>query len=144
MKPPDRLYHASSVQGLSRLVPSASTHGIWVHAVADPVLAACFLSTTGGDLTCAVGRDRRTGIPYLCERFAGAFDRRYAGKPGSIYGVSGERFLAGVRIAIGTDAHRPGYFDDLRLGVATARRGWATSADVLDTLPPTELLATFG
>jgi len=95
MRSPECLYHASSVQGLSQLVPSASTHGTWVHAVADPVLAACFLATTGGDLTCAVGRDRKTGVPYVCERFAGAFDRRYAGKPGSVYELSGEGFLAG-------------------------------------------------
>jgi hypothetical protein len=79
------VYHASSVRGLTRLVPSASTHGTWLHAVTDPVLAACFLSTTGGDLTCAVGRDRESGLPYLCERFAGAFEHRFAGAAGSIY-----------------------------------------------------------
>jgi len=94
MNPPERLYHASSVQGLTAIVPTTSTHGAWVHAVADPVLAACFLSTIGGDLTCAVGRDQQTGTPYVCERFEGALDRRYAGKPGSIYKLAGEGFLA--------------------------------------------------
>jgi len=39
---------------------------------------------------------------------------------------------AGVRIAIGTDAHAPEHFDFLRLGVLTARRGWATKSDVLN------------
>ena len=46
----------------------------------------------------------------------------------------------GVRISIGTDAHRPGEFDNLRHGLATARRGWCTAADVLNTLPLKKLL----
>ena len=36
----------------------------------------------------------------------------------------------GCRIAINTDAHHPDHFDFLRYGVVTARRGWATRADV--------------
>lgn len=40
---------------------------------------------------------------------------------------------AGVRLSIGTDAHRPEHFDFLRLGLLTARRGWATKADILNT-----------
>jgi len=39
---------------------------------------------------------------------------------------------AGAAIAIGTDAHVPEHFDFLRLGVVTARRGWATKSDVLN------------
>jgi len=39
---------------------------------------------------------------------------------------------AGVKLAIGTDAHRPEHFDFMRLGVLTARRGWATEGDVLN------------
>ena len=92
---PERVYHATSVQGLAELRPSESTHGKWVYAVGGPVLAACFLSTIGGDLTCAVGRDRRTGHPYLCERFEGAFERRYSNSSGSIYVLDGDGFLAG-------------------------------------------------
>jgi len=95
MNVPDRVYHASAVRGLGELVPGPSTHGTWVYAVGDPVLAACFLSTIGGDLTCAVGRDRRTGRPYLCERFEGASERRYSGASGSIYVLDGGGFLAG-------------------------------------------------
>jgi hypothetical protein len=91
----DTIYHASSVRGLKRIVPSESTHGNWVHAVGDAVLAACFLSTLGGDLTCAVGRDPKTGAPYLCERFEGAFESRFANRTGSIYVMDGATFLAG-------------------------------------------------
>jgi len=39
---------------------------------------------------------------------------------------------AGATIAIGTDAHVPDHFDFLRLGVITARRGWATKSNVLN------------
>jgi len=94
MRVPDYVYHASSIRELTRLEPRASTHGTWLYAVGDPVLAACFLSGTGGDLTCAVGRERETGRVYVCERFAGAFAHRYAGKPGSIYRLSADGFVA--------------------------------------------------
>ena len=46
----------------------------------------------------------------------------------------------GVRLSVGTDAHRPGEFDNLRHGLATARRGWCTAADVLNALPLDRLL----
>ncbi len=39
---------------------------------------------------------------------------------------------AGCRLAIGTDAHAPEHFDFLRLGVLTARRGWATASALVD------------
>ena len=42
---------------------------------------------------------------------------------------------AGVTITCSTDAHSVGGLDNMRLSVATARRGWATSADVLNTRP---------
>lgn len=46
----------------------------------------------------------------------------------------------GVKIAINTDAHRAEEFDLLHYGVATAQRGWLTSADVVNTWPINELL----
>ena len=48
---------------------------------------------------------------------------------------------AGVRLVIDTDAHAPDQLAMMRFGVATARRGWATRADVLNALPLKELLA---
>ena len=41
----------------------------------------------------------------------------------------------GVKIAIGTDAHRLEQLDTLRLGIAVARRGWLEPKDVVNTLP---------
>jgi len=46
----------------------------------------------------------------------------------------------GVRLAINSDAHHAAGFDVLPFGVATARRGWARSADVINTWPLEELL----
>ncbi|MGH2888223.1 MAG: PHP domain-containing protein [Solirubrobacteraceae bacterium] len=40
---------------------------------------------------------------------------------------------AGVTIVCSTDAHSPAGLENMRLAVATARRGWATAADVLNT-----------
>jgi DNA polymerase (family 10) len=42
---------------------------------------------------------------------------------------------AGVRITCSTDAHSVRGLGNMRLSVATARRGWATAADVLNTRP---------
>ena len=47
----------------------------------------------------------------------------------------------GVKVAINSDAHHPGGLDSLRYGLATARRGWATSSDVLNTMSLDEIRA---
>jgi len=49
----------------------------------------------------------------------------------------------GVRFAINTDAHAVEHMDFMRFGVATARRGWLTKEDVVNTLPLKELLKAF-
>jgi len=46
---------------------------------------------------------------------------------------------AGATIVVDTDAHAPGELDNARYGVHTARRGWAETADVLNTYSPSEL-----
>jgi DNA polymerase (family X) len=48
---------------------------------------------------------------------------------------------AGVPVVVSTDAHSAAGLGNLRLAVATARRGWATAADVLNTRPLDEVLA---
>jgi DNA polymerase (family 10) len=52
-----------------------------------------------------------------------------------------EAIRAGVRITCSTDAHSVRGLGNMRLSVATARRGWATAADVLNTRGLDELLA---
>lgn len=40
----------------------------------------------------------------------------------------------GVKIAISTDAHRPGDLEFMRYGIGQARRGWLEAGDVINTL----------
>ncbi len=47
---------------------------------------------------------------------------------------------AGVKLAIDTDAHSVHHLGYLHFGIATARRGWATRADVVNALPLRGLL----
>jgi DNA polymerase (family 10) len=47
---------------------------------------------------------------------------------------------AGVRITCSTDAHSVRGLRNMRLAVATARRGWAEAADVLNTRPLEEVI----
>ena len=46
---------------------------------------------------------------------------------------------AGVKLVIGTDAHNIANLSLMGFGVATAARGWATKADVLNTLPAAKI-----
>jgi len=48
---------------------------------------------------------------------------------------------AGARIVVNTDAHSTRGLANMELAVATARRGWATAADVVNTSPLAALLA---
>jgi DNA polymerase (family 10) len=50
----------------------------------------------------------------------------------------------GVKLAINSDAHVVGGFAVLPFGVATARRGWATAADVINTWSLEDLLGWAG
>jgi DNA polymerase (family 10) len=47
---------------------------------------------------------------------------------------------AGVPVVCSTDAHSVQGLDNMRLAVTTARRGWATPADILNTRPLPEIL----
>jgi DNA polymerase (family 10) len=49
---------------------------------------------------------------------------------------------AGVRIVCSTDAHSVGGLENMELAVRTARRGWATTADVVNTGPLASILGT--
>jgi DNA polymerase (family 10) len=46
-----------------------------------------------------------------------------------------EAIRAGLRIVCSTDAHSTRGLANMELSVATARRGWATAADVVNTRP---------
>ena len=113
---PDVLYHASPIQGLTQIVPHVGTHGqSWVYATDNIAVAAVFLGRLGGDFTCASGVC--DGRPYLCERFAGAFERRYVMASGSLYVLPGDGFLAGQtsysKDFVSTEAVKP--LDEIRV-----------------------------
>lgn len=42
---------------------------------------------------------------------------------------------AGCKLVVNTDAHSAEQLGYMKLGVATARRGWAESKDIINTLP---------
>jgi DNA polymerase (family 10) len=42
---------------------------------------------------------------------------------------------AGVKICLNTDAHRVSTLDNMRYGIATARRAWLTKAEVANARP---------
>ena len=46
----------------------------------------------------------------------------------------------GVRLAISTDAHNLTEYQNMKFGIAIARRGWIEKKDVLNTLPLRELM----
>jgi DNA polymerase (family X) len=48
---------------------------------------------------------------------------------------------AGVPIVVSTDAHSVRGLGNMRLAVHTARRGWATAANVVNTRPLAEILS---
>jgi DNA polymerase (family 10) len=51
---------------------------------------------------------------------------------------------AGAKIIINSDAHDIPQLDQMCFGVQTARRGWATAADVVNTWPPAKLAKWLG
>ena len=46
-----------------------------------------------------------------------------------------EAVKAGVKLVVNTDSHHAQEMDNMRWGVAVARRGWAEKADIVNTLP---------
>jgi hypothetical protein len=91
-----KVFHATSVQGLMQIKPSSSTHGIsWVYAARDWVMASVFISQVGQDFSCTVGREARSGLPFVCERFPGAISTRYGGRQGAIYTLPAVHFEPG-------------------------------------------------
>ena len=49
---------------------------------------------------------------------------------------------ARVKLIINSDAHHKDHFQFLKYGIAQARRGWATKADVINTKGVKEFLAS--
>ena len=54
-----------------------------------------------------------------------------------------EAIKFGVKFIINTDAHQLEHMDNMRFGVAVARRGWAQKKDIANTLPWVEFKKIF-
>lgn len=54
-----------------------------------------------------------------------------------------EAIKQGVKLIVNTDAHQLIQMDNMKFGVAVARRGWATKADIVNTLPWVEFKKLF-
>ena len=50
----------------------------------------------------------------------------------------------GVKMVINTDAHAARHMDNLKYGLSQARRGWATTNDIINTLSYNKLIDLFG
>lgn len=53
--------------------------------------------------------------------------------------IAKEAVEKGVQLAIGTDSHALNQFDFMSIGVSTARRGWCTKENILNTAPWKEI-----
>lgn len=53
-----------------------------------------------------------------------------------------QAIASGAKLVVNSDAHDSSHFENLEHGIAQARKGWATKADVLNTRPLKALLAS--
>ena len=87
------VYHGSKEHGIKRLEPRKSTHGVYVYATPEKVLALHFSGRCGDDLTYSIGHfsSFNDGPWELVENIPGAFEKMYSNSS-SIYSFSDETF----------------------------------------------------
>lgn len=87
------VYHGSKEHNLKRIEPRRSTHGEYVYATPDKVLAIHFSGRCGDDLTYSIGRfNSDENSPWeLVENIPGAFEKMYSNSS-SVYSFSDETF----------------------------------------------------
>ena len=84
------VYHGSSTSGLKIIYPHESTHGNYVYATTDIIVATLFCKRCGDDVTYALYK-AEDGKYNLVELLPGAFDKMF-NNSASIYTVQGETF----------------------------------------------------
>ena len=87
------VYHGSKEHGIKRLEPRKSTHGVYVYATPEKVLALNFSGRCGDDLTYNIGHFsvNKNGPWELVENIPGAFEKMFSNSS-SIYSFSDETF----------------------------------------------------
>lgn len=87
------VYHGSKEQGLKIIEPRKSTHGVYVYATPNKVLALIFSGRCGDDLTYDIGHfDKDKNAPWeLVENIPGAFEKMFSNSS-SVYSFRDKTF----------------------------------------------------
>ncbi|MBE6149256.1 MAG: hypothetical protein E7170_00855 [Firmicutes bacterium] len=123
------VYHGSKEHGIKRLEPRKSTHGVYVYATPEKVLALNFSGRCGDDLTYYIGHfdNDRNGPWELIENIPGAFEKMFSNSS-SIYSFSDETFkdihtgFREVVSEIGVDVVNEEYCENVYEGLLKAER----------------------
>ena len=123
------VYHGSKEHGLKRLEPRKSTHGEYVYATPEKVLALHFSGRCGDDLTYSIGKfDTDNNGPWeLVENIPGAFEKMYSNSS-SIYSFSDETFkdihtgFEEVVSEVGVDVINEEYCENVYEGLLNAEK----------------------
>ena len=122
------VYHGSKEHNLKRIEPHKSTHGEYVYATKEKILALHFSGRCGDDLTYDIGHfgtDKNS--PWqLVELIPNAFDKMYS-KSSSIYSFSDETFkdihtgFEEVVSEVGVDVIEEEYCENVYEGILKAQ-----------------------
>ena len=123
------VYHGSKEHGLKKLEPRKSTHGQYLYATKDKVLALHFGKRCGDDLTYDIDHfDTDENGPWeLVENIPGAFEKMYA-TSSSIYSISDETFkdigtqFDEVVSQVGVDVINEEYYENVYEGILAAEK----------------------
>ena len=123
------VYHGSKEHGIKRLEPRKSTHGVYVYATPEKVLALNFSGRCGDDLTYDIGHFNtdKNGPWELVENIPGAFEKMFSNSS-SIYSLSGDTFkdihtgFEEVVSEVGVDVVNEEYFENVYEGLLQAER----------------------
>ncbi len=123
------VYHGSKEHGLKRLEPRKSTHGVYVYATPEKVLALHFSGRSGDDLTYDIGHfsNDKNGPWELVENIPGAFEKMYSNSS-SIYSFLDETFkdihtgFEEVVSDVGVDVLNEEYCENVYDGILQAQR----------------------
>ena len=121
------VYHGSKEHGIKRLEPRKSTHGVYVYATPEKVLALTFSGRCGDDLTYSLGRFDKDGPWELVENIPGAFEKMFSNSS-SIYSFSDDSFkdihtgFEEVVSEVGVDVVNEEYCENVYEGLLQAER----------------------
>lgn len=123
------VYHGSEKHGIKRLEPRKSTHGVYVYATPEKVLALNFSGRCGDDLTYDIGHfDSDQNGPWeLVENIPGAFEKMFSNSS-SIYSFTDETFkdihtgFKEVVSEVGVDVINEEYCENVYEGLLKAEK----------------------